>query len=171
MKKFSNNMLSSFSRESYIEVSNEKELPMKKFYEVKAKCGHVGRNQYYEGAFYERASGAREAAGIVRSRSRVKHDHKDAILSVKEISRDEYIAGVLEKQEQMYFKCCSKREQIAHWDEIKEYVRPETNNLNNRISKQELNKIVYIGKDKLRNPLKYIKLYPKKEFDLELIGA
>jgi len=39
-----------------------------KFFEVKAKCGHVGRNKYFEGSFYEIAENAADAARIVRAR-------------------------------------------------------------------------------------------------------
>ena len=51
---------------------------MKQFFEVIAKCGHVGKKKYYLGTFYEIAESGKEAAMIVRGRGRVKHNKKDA---------------------------------------------------------------------------------------------
>ena len=50
------------------------------FYRVKAKCGHVGRNNYIVKNFYVVASSGKEAAHKVRYFPRVKHDRKDAYL-------------------------------------------------------------------------------------------
>ena len=57
------------------------------FYKVTAKCGHVGRNNYIEKDFFVKADSGRDAALIVRCKPRVKHDRKDAILSVKRESQ------------------------------------------------------------------------------------
>lgn len=84
---------------------------MKKFFEVIAKCGHVGRGKYYEGVFYEVAENAAEAARIVRQRGRVKHDHKDAILAVSEICKKAYKDGCVAKLDEPYFNCKNKQEQ------------------------------------------------------------
>lgn len=98
---------------------------MKKFFEVKAKCGHVGRGYYYEGTFYEVAESKKQAAEIVRIRGRVKHHHKDAILSVREITAEEYAVGKQTKANEAYFNCKNIQEQNMYWDEIKDYVKPE----------------------------------------------
>lgn len=98
---------------------------MDKFFRVIAKCGHVGRNCYYEGKFYEIARDGKEAAAIVRLRGRVKHDRKDAILSVAEITVDEYKEGLKSKGSEPYFNCKNKQEQNMHWDEIAPHVKPE----------------------------------------------
>lgn len=98
-----------------------------RFYAVTAKCGHVGRHQYYEGTFYERANDAKEAAAIVRNRPRVKHDHKDAILWVEEISYDEFKAGQESFKKNPYHRCESKWQQRIVWDRIEPFIRPETN--------------------------------------------
>ncbi len=62
----------------------------KKYYVVQAKCGHVGRGKYVIKDFPVRAYSREEAANIVRQRPRVKHDYKDAILYVEEITDEEY---------------------------------------------------------------------------------
>lgn len=69
---------------------------MKKYFEVAAKCGHVGRGYYYEGHFFVAARSASNAAQAIKSAPRVKHDHEDSILWTKEISHDEYVCGCIE---------------------------------------------------------------------------
>ena len=95
---------------------------MKNYYEVKAKCGHVGKTYYYEGTFYEEAADGKEAAAIVRERPRVKHQHKDAILSVKKITLEEYLDGKKRKETEVYFKCENRQEQDLFWSEIEEKI-------------------------------------------------
>lgn len=73
------------------------------YFKVKAKCGHVGRNNYIEKFFYVVAGSGKEAAYSVRFLPRVKHDRKDAILSVEKISKEEYELGVKSFKTDMYF--------------------------------------------------------------------
>ena len=61
------------------------------FYEVIAKCGHVGKKHYIPIKFAVKAETGEEAAKIVRDFSRVKHNHKDAILSVAKIDYERYL--------------------------------------------------------------------------------
>ena len=82
-----------------------------KYYKVLAKCGHVGRNKYILKWFYVKAQTGEEAAKIVRDRPRVKHGHKDAIKDVKEILLKEYLIGIKQSSNDMYFRCSSKQEQ------------------------------------------------------------
>ena len=56
------------------------------YFKVVAKCGHVKRDKYYEGTFYVYARDAKGAAAFVRQFPRVKHNHKDAIISVDKIT-------------------------------------------------------------------------------------
>ena len=81
------------------------------FYKVKAKCGHVGRNYYIEKFFYLVADSGKDAAYKVRYMPRVKHDRKDAILSVEKISEDEYNAGIEDFKADMYFHVSNSTEQ------------------------------------------------------------
>lgn len=98
----------------------------KKCFAVTAKCGHVGRQFYYKGTFYIRAFTKREAAVIARNTPRVKHDHKDAILRVEEITINDYKAGQESFQSEAYFQCDRRRQQGLFWDEIAPNLRPET---------------------------------------------
>jgi hypothetical protein len=57
-----------------------------KHFIVTAKCGHVRRANFIAIDFPVVASNGKEAAAIARQLPRVKHDHKDAILGVREVS-------------------------------------------------------------------------------------
>jgi len=96
-----------------------------RYYKVVAKCGHVGMSRYYAGTFYQAADNGKEAARIVRGRSRVKHDHKDAILKLVQISHDEYDLGRLEACANPYFHTTSAYDQSLHWDAIADSVYSE----------------------------------------------
>lgn len=81
------------------------------FYKVKAKCGHVGKNHYIEKNFYVVAASGKEAAHKVRYMPRVKHDRKDAILSVEQITQDEFDVGIKINRADNYFKATNSSEQ------------------------------------------------------------
>ena len=98
---------------------------MENYYEIVAKCGHVGKGKYYEGVFYEKTENAKKAAEIVRGRGRVKHHKKDAIISVREISQEEYFAGVEAKKDDLYFQCLNIQDQNAIFDKIYENIKTE----------------------------------------------
>lgn len=82
-----------------------------KYYKVKAKCGHVRRGKYILMDFYVKAESGKEAAAIVRQKPRVKHDWKDAIESVDEICKDEYLNGKAQMRENLYFVVTNSSEQ------------------------------------------------------------
>lgn len=82
-----------------------------RFYKVEAKCGHVGKNWYFPAAFYITAENGREAAKVARVMPRVKHDHKDAILSVSEIDVDLYVRGKESVRSNPYWLCKNIQEQ------------------------------------------------------------
>lgn len=83
----------------------------KNYYEVIAKCGHVGRKHYVPIKFAVIAEDGKEAAKKVRQFSRVKHNHKDAILNVKKISYERYLEIIEVNHNDEYLKCYSKHEQ------------------------------------------------------------
>lgn len=87
-----------------------------KYYEVEAKCGHVGRNNYILKRFYICAINGKEAARIARSLPRVKHHHKDAIRYVKELTFDAYCLGKKETENDAYFKVFNHQDQIRYCD-------------------------------------------------------
>ena len=83
-----------------------------KYYEVSAKCGHVGRNNYIIKKFYVKAETGEDAAEIVRNKPRVKHHRKDVIIDTKKITEEDYLQGLKEMNEDKYFQVQSKQEQI-----------------------------------------------------------
>lgn len=82
-----------------------------KFYKVEAKCGHVGKDYYFPGELYITAENGREAAKVARRMPRVKHNHKDAILSVSEIDADSYVRGKGSIMDNPYWFCKNIQEQ------------------------------------------------------------
>ena len=74
------------------------------FFEVQAKCGHVGMNKYVLKNFYIKTDSAKKAAYIIRNVPRVKHDHKDAIRNVREITYEEYVEGSKRMEADDYFR-------------------------------------------------------------------
>ena len=81
------------------------------YYKVLAKCGHVGRNNYIEKEFFIKANSAKEAAYRVRWMPRVKHDRKDAILNVEEISCEQYKLGRASIRSDLFFSVTNSTEQ------------------------------------------------------------
>ena len=86
-------------------------METKKYYEVIAKCGHVGRKNYIPVKFAVIAESGKEAAKKVRQFPRVKHDHKDAILDVRCITLEEFLEIKEINENDPYLKCHSRQEQ------------------------------------------------------------
>lgn len=89
----------------------------KYYFEVSAKCGHVGRTYYYLGKFYVQAPDGKTAASIVRNMPRVMHHHKDAILSVTRIGYEEYQKGRSRLQKDPYFFAITKENKKCQREE------------------------------------------------------
>ena len=139
-----------------------------KYFEVIAKCGHVGRDRYYEGHFFLRGKSKREVAAAVKAFPRVKKNHEDAILDVIEISEERFIEGNLENAENPYFKCKSKREQNAVIELIEDKIFPETE-LQLDYRKQRgfaCDKKKKRHGNFIRNPYKYAKYNAVREIEL-----
>ncbi len=84
---------------------------LKKYFMVIAKCGHVGKKNYIPIKFAVAAESGKEAAKKAREYSRVKHDHKDAILDVKEINYEDFLEIREMNNNDPYLKCHSRQEQ------------------------------------------------------------
>ena len=82
-----------------------------RFFKITAKCGHVGRGKCIWITFVTMAESSKEAAKKAREFKRVKHHHKDAIGSVKEISFDEFITIKAENDADPYLHCKNVQEQ------------------------------------------------------------
>lgn len=123
-------------------------------YEVKCKCGHVGRNNYIIISFPIIAENGREAAYKARYFPRVKHNHKDAIISVRKITDAEFDELVISNNDDEYLHCKNIQEQNSV-------------NLENRILREEATKKIakimevhkqcFFGKVEVKKPKKYFK--------------
>lgn len=124
-------------------------------YEVKCKCGHVGRKNYIVISFPVVAEHGREAAYKARYFPRVKHDHKDAIISVRKITDEEYGELIAINSQDEYLQCSNRQEQNLL-------------DLSNRLIKEERlvksdktvvveHKQCFFGKVLIKKPKKYFK--------------
>lgn len=82
-----------------------------RYYEVIAKCGHVGKGKCVLITFACAAENGKEAAAKARTYARVKHHHKDAIRNVREILFEEYIKLRAENDADPYLHCKNRQEQ------------------------------------------------------------
>lgn len=82
-----------------------------KYFKVLAKCGHVGRSSYIPIEFAIVAVDGKQAAAIVRAKPRVKHDHKDAILSTEEICFEDFMRLRSQNDADPYLHCKNIQQQ------------------------------------------------------------
>lgn len=99
------------------------------YYKVIAKCGHVGRGHYINKDFFVKAEDGKEAARNVRFSPRVKHDWKDAIVSVTLITKEEFIQGRKIFKSDPYFNVTNSTEQrlcgAVSREQVFEFEKPE----------------------------------------------
>lgn len=109
-----------------------------RYFEVEAKCGHVGRTNCVWIRFAVVANDAKDAARKARGIGRVKHDHLDAIGYVKEIDFNSFMILKAENDADPYLHCKSKREQkqIADFDSR---VEPDEYNIKRKEKKHTRN--------------------------------
>ena len=125
-------------------------INQKTYYEVIAKCGHVGKKYYIPIKFAICTVDGKEAARKVRLFPRVKHNHRYAILSVKKISYDKFLEIIRRNDEDPYLQCHSRHEQN------------KILNLKERIYEDPQNKVIKEDK-KLRRDRISFKLKKAKE--------
>ena len=82
-------------------------MEYKLFFEVCVKCGPVGKGKYVDKIIAVAANDAKHAAKIARAIPRVKHDHKDAIRYVKEITKEEFYVLKEIQNNDPFFTCKS----------------------------------------------------------------
>ena len=82
-----------------------------RYFTVTAKCGHVERDCYIPITFAVKANSAEEAASVTRFFPRVKHHHKDAILSVEEVDFSAYQDRCYINSFDPFLQCSNRQEQ------------------------------------------------------------
>jgi len=115
---------------------------MQKNFIVRAKCGHVGKLMYIPMDFPIIAENGRIAASIARQRPGVKRNHPDAILSVTEVTLDEYKMAKLSFKNDLYWrkaKMGTKANQLLLFPRLE----PETRQFIKRTNKKSTRKFRY----------------------------
>ena len=102
------------SSKKYEKNTNQKvKKSVFKYFAVDAKVGHIGKNKYMIKTFSVYAENGKAAAEFVRNSPRVKHNHKDAIRSVTEISQQEFTKQRKAMHADPYFNVTNIQEQRA----------------------------------------------------------
>lgn len=118
-------------------------METKNYYEVIAKCGHVGKKHYLPVKFAVIAENGKEAAKIVRQFPRVKHDHKDAILNVNKIDYERFQEIIEINHNDPYLKCQSRQKQKLV-DNLEERLKNDLHNQKAKYDKQaRLDRVAY----------------------------
>ena len=125
-----------------------------RYYMVTAKCGHVGKGYYIPITFPIRAESAKEAASVTRAFPRVKHDHKDAILSVREADAVEYDDQWTVNNYDPYLMCKNRQDQQREYDGIFSRLVEEIRD-RYECEKELPEKAVFSGKKRIRNVRQY----------------
>ena len=81
------------------------------YYIVTVKCGHVGRGKYCIKDLAIKANSKKDAAIIARKTPRVKHDWKDAIVNIKEVSKEDWDIQLDINNKDPFFVCKNIQEQ------------------------------------------------------------
>ena len=146
-------------RETKMNETTTKSIGEAKYYLVTAKCGHVGRNFYIPVTFAVKATSGKEAAANVRQFPRVKHDHKDAIIEVFEVSSEQYERQLLANNWDPYLHIDNRRDHRALEFLFADRLMPEQTSQNPRREKHSVGrnacKAHYSGKKRIRNPKKW----------------
>ncbi len=115
----------------------------KQYFYVIAKCGHVGKRNYIPVKFAIEAESKKDAARIIRNFPRVKHDHKDAILDVKQIDYVDYCEILKINREDPYLNCHSRYEQ-KRIENLKERFELDNHSIKRTYNKQErIDRVAY----------------------------
>ena len=137
---------------------------MNSYFAVICKCGHVGRNNYILITFPVIAANRKEAARIARNIPRCKRHHKDCIREVAEISYEVFLQIKSKNDNDPYLFCKCIQEQRCY--DLSNRIIPE--NKQPLKDKEESIRSVYFGKNKIKYPKKYFRLYAQKETSTDL---
>ena len=133
-----------------------KDVETKKYYAVECKCGHTGsKKTYIPIKFAVVASSGKEAAEKGRWIPRCKHHHKECILGVEEISKEEYLLLLNQNSKDPYLHCTSIQEQ-SHYDLEDRFVK-ESRYQDDDDDFEEESRHKTIGKTFIRNAKKYMR--------------
>lgn len=130
----------------------------KKYYAVECKCGHTGSRMFYIPIkFPIVAENGREAAEKARWIPRCKHHHKDCILSVEEISIEEFIELQNVNQNDPYLRCTSIQEQQMF--DISDRFVVDSHYCDDEDEKEQPIHQRFFGKKRIKNPKRFVRNY------------
>lgn len=138
-----------------------------KFYAVTCKCGHCDSKKLYcPITFAVMASNGKDAAAKARMIPRVKHDHKDCVLDVKEITLDAYEEIERSNAANPFLRCTSiqmERRFDLSGTFLKDdyYDSPDYE----EEKKQPSNKSVFQGKRRIKHPWRYVRMNPSMNME------
>ena len=129
-----------------------------KYYSVTCKCGHVGGKKcYIPITFVVIAESKKDAANKARWFPRCKHHHKDCILSVQELTFEEFEKLKMYNSNDPYLICKNIQQQRIY-DLTDRIVYEKEHD-------EEENELVYskVNKTLVRNKKKYFKFHNMEE--------
>ena len=129
---------------------------MVKYYAVTCKCGHAdSKNKCIYIVFPIMANSKKEAAEKGKNMPRVKHNHKDCIKDVDEISEEEYEALMEINKKDPYLHVHNIQEQRKLG--IDDRFVDDLLNLSKSVVREaeQSRKQVYLSKTKIKHPKKY----------------
>lgn len=135
----------------------------KRYFSVECKCGHAGKMYYIPIKFAIEANNGKEAAEKGRWIPRVKHHQKYCILSVKELTEEEYYLLLSENRNDPFLNCHSDEDQISIDLEGRKVREPWFYKGCEKIYEEKNRKALFNGKTLIRNPRKYMRNYCDEE--------
>lgn len=143
---------------------------MKRYFRVKAKCGHVGNNKYIPIDFFYYAETAKEAAVLCRAAPRVKHHQKDAIIETVEITKEEYEVGMSNNRNDPYLNSKNIQEQRKNISSIINRVQNEKDSegFSSKGGRKVKSDFVFHN-EAVKNPKKFLNNYVPEDLLLEEI--
>lgn len=127
---------------------------MPNFYIVRAKCGHVGIDNYIIKEFAVKAFNGKEAAAKIRQVPRVKHDDPEAILSVRQVSQFEFDKKLQENNQDPYLRAKNIQEQRENCQNLE--ILPNIPVNSSKQIVETLKKPLFSGKERIKTPKKRI---------------
>lgn len=130
-----------------------------RYFLVTAKCGHVGKGYYIPITFAVVSESKQTAAAFTRELGRVKHHHKDAIIDVAEVMWEEYRAQSFHNARDPYLNISYGQKFKLPLSDLAERILPEPEKKNYKKKAEPTDKDIYCGKERIRNPRKWARLY------------
>ena len=141
-----------------------------KYFLVDAMFGHVGKNKYIVKTIAVIKESKKEASNFVRWMPRVKHHRKDAIISVKEVTYDEYLETKIQNNNDNYFKATNIQEQRLLCSDLEENINTFRTNIEEQEFKRKKSKFKMEKNKKINKELnKYVDSYVYQQSPYSLL--